>query len=188
LDQVQEAFTRNDKKMNQSISLPRKKLAVNNGTKMKEGDDDSSDDDIFADAGDYVPTTTTTSNAEAASTGTKSTTTTNAKVSLFSGLVTNQQDDEPDDDDVHEDGLTIVAKLAQKARAATPSKSGDFSQYHGAYGDDGMDMDFAGQCEDDDDGETTKKKKKGKGEESTMASKEYGKQRGKPPKEATLED
>jgi hypothetical protein len=182
LDQVQEAFTRNDKKMTQALSTRQKLSTSTNGTgpsKREEGDNDSSDDDIFADAGDYVPTTTK-SNVTAA-TGTKSTgaTTTATKTSLFSGLTANQQEEQ--DEAVHEDGLTIVAKLAQKAKAIP--KSGDFSQYDGAYGDDGMDMDFAGQCDDDD--ETTKKK--GKGEESTMASREYGK-RGKPQKEGTFED
>ena len=55
------------------------------------------------------------------------------------------------------------------------------------YGNDSMDVDFAGQMEDGDEEEHGSKKKKKSQEESTMASREYGK-RGKPLRGAASDD
>jgi hypothetical protein len=133
----------------------------------RDGDENESDDDIFADAGDYVPMlAATTKSAESAA----------IKGSAFSGLlsVQNGREEEQAQD------FNIVAKLARKTRAHAPAAgAGNFSQFDGDYGDDSMDVDFAGQMEDDDEEELGSKKKKKSQEESTMALREYGK-RGKP--------
>jgi hypothetical protein len=71
--------------------------------------------------------------------------------------------------------FVLISKIVQKSRvqATMNSAGGDFSQYHGDYGEDDMDVDFAGQLEDEEEGDTNKKKKKK--EESTLASRDYGK-------------
>jgi hypothetical protein len=133
-------------------------------------EEEDSDDDIFADAGAYVPTSAAPSTGAAAAT----------KGSTFSGLLPQQQEEEQPRD------FDIIAKLMQKAKAQpATNEGGDFSQYDGDYGEDGMDVDFAGQLEDGDEDDSKKKKKTN--EESTMASREYGK-RGKPLKDAAFGD
>ena len=154
------------------------RVPVNMRTEKKE-DEDSSDDDIFADAGDYVPASVLDAPP---STGATSTT---MGSSTFAGLLPQRIDDE--DDQPAAPDFNIIAKIVQKSRvqATTNNTGGDFSQYHGEYGEDDMDVDFAGQLEDDEEGDTNKKKKKK--EESTMASREYGK-RGKPLKDMAVEE
>lgn len=182
LDQVHDAFARTMKKQdrNRPTTTTMKRT---NGTKQPKddgdvniSDDDDDDDDIFADAGDYVPTEGDVQTTAATITN----------ESLFAGLPTNAPKEEESSSSIQEDGMTIVAKLAQRTRPDI--QSGDFcSQYHGAYGEDGMDVDFSGQCEGDDDHDDDKKKKKKKGDETTTASREYGK-RGKPMRDGVTED
>lgn len=140
-------------------------------------DAEDSDDDIFADAGDYIPPSVET---HLLNTGTTPT----AKVSsAFADLLPQRPNDEDDNTPIPD--FNIIAKIAQKSRVQGSVKmGGDFSQYDGDYGEDGMDVDFAGQMEDEEDDGTKKKKKK---EESTMASREYGK-RGKPLKDTAIEE
>lgn len=130
------------------------------------GEDSSDDDDIFADAGDYVPTTAEPKKKAAA---------TKKGGSLFSGL---RRADSPVEQEEEERdlGMDLLAKISRKAQLQPNNKGGgDFSNFSGAYGDDVIDADFAGQMEDDeDDGKDGKKKKKKSGEETTMASLEYG--------------
>ena len=158
-----------------------------------------------------APITTSSSTVRSgviATTTSTTTTTTTKKGSAFVGLLppkqqvpTNGSDETGFDFDTTTSAAAngqslpnwnFLAKIAQKSRiqgtSDTATRGGDFSHYRGEYGEDGMDVDFAGQLEDGDDddnkaGVATSKKKKNKqakGEESTtMAMREYGK-RGKP--------
>jgi RED-like protein N-terminal region len=147
------------------------------GTTGKDGRDgeDDSDDDIFADAGDYVPSLAGTTSSAASPA---------IKGSTFSGLLPIQNDKEEE----QTQDFNFVAKLARKTRAnAAAPRGGNFSHFDGDYGDDSMDVDFAGQMEDGDEEEHGSKKKKKSQEESTMASREYGK-RGKPLRGAASDD